>query len=180
VVALLVFEHQMSVQNSLTHAGFAARRMIAYQHGLQKAFKEAQSDEPAYDSVKSVFEGAAQEIVDRLLFYRAAPLPPGITGRDEFRRSFAQGAPRSHAGHALKDLQLDGRLFAQRCSYLIYSEAFSALPETLKARIFDRLQSALESRDPHDRYAYLPADEKQRIHDILIETHPDAKARWKH
>jgi hypothetical protein len=79
----------------------------------------------------------------------------------------------------LKDLRLDGRLFAQRCSYLIYSESFRALPETLKVRVWDRLDAALRSRDPKDRYAYLPAEEKQRIREILIETHPDAQARWK-
>ena len=179
VVALLVFEHQMSVQNSLTHAGFAARRMTDYQHGLQKTFREPESDEPAYDSVKSVFASVAQEVVDRLLFRNAAPLPAGVTGDAAFRKNFAQGAPRSRSGHALKDLKLDGRLFAQRCSYLIYSETFRALPETLKAQILDRLESALRSRDPQDRYAYLPPDEKERIREILIETHPDARARWK-
>ena len=179
VVALLVLEHQMAVQNSLTHAGFAARRMTAYQHGLQKTFKEPESDEPAYDSVKSVFTSSAQEVVDRLLFRHAAPLPAGVTGHPAFVKNFAQGAPRSAAGHALKDLHLDGRLFAQRCSYLIYSESFRALPDTLKRRILDRLDAALRSRDPQDRYAYLPADEKQRIRQILIETHPDAQARWK-
>ena len=179
VVALLVFEHQMSVQNSLTHAGFAARRMTDYQHGLQKTFREPESDEPAYDSVKSVFASVAQEVVDRLLFRNAAPLPAGVTGGAAFRKNFAQGAPRSRSGHALKDLKLDGRLFAQRCSYLIYSETFRALPETLKAQILDRLESALRSRDPQDRYAYLPPDEKERIREILIETHPDARAHWK-
>ena len=178
VVALLVFEHQMAVQNSLTHAGFAVRRMTTYQHGLQKTFKEPETDEPVYDSVKSVFASSAQDVVDRLLFRHAAPLPSGVTGHPDFVMNFARGAPRSAVGHALKDLQLSGRLFAQRCSYLIYSESFRALPATLKVRILDRLDSALRSRDPKDRYAYLPSDEKQRIRDILIETHPDAKARW--
>lgn len=179
VVALLVFEHQMAVQNSLTHAGFAVRRMTTYQHGLQKTFKELETDEPVYDSVKSVFASSAQDVVDRLLFLHAAPLPRGVTGHPDFVKNFARGAPRSAGGHALKDLQLGERLFAQRCSYLIYSESFRALPETLKVRILDRLDSALRSRDPKDRYAYLPSDEKQLIRDILIETHPDAKARWK-
>jgi hypothetical protein len=178
VVALLVVEHQMAVQNSLTHAGFAVRRMTTYQHGLQKTFKEPETDEPVYDSVKSVFASSAQDVVDRLLFRHAAPLPSGVTGHPDFVMNFARGAPRSAVGHALKDLQLSGRLFAQRCSYLIYSESFRALPATLKVRILDRLDSALRSRDPKDRYAYLPSDEKQRIRDILIETHPDAKARW--
>jgi hypothetical protein len=152
--------------------------MIAYQHGLQKAFKEAQSDEPAYDSVKSVFKSSVQDVVDRLLFYQAAPLPEGVTGDEAFRRKFVEGAPRSAAGHALKDFQLRNRIFANRCSYLIYSESFQALPETLKVRVFERLQEALRARDPKDRYAYLSGDEKDRIYEILAATHPDAKRYW--
>ena len=178
VVALLVFEHQMGVQNALTRAGFAARRMIAYQHGLQTSFKEPVTDEPAYDSVKSVFASSVEEVVDRLLFRRAAPLPEGVDGSEAFRKSFAQDAPRSRAGHALKDLQLRGRLFASRCSYLVYSATFRALPAPLKNRILDRLRAALLSRDPKDRYAYLEPEEKARIYEILGETHPDARARW--
>jgi hypothetical protein len=178
VVALLVFEHQLTVQNSLTRAGMMCRKMIVYQHGLQKTFKEPISDEPAYDSVKSVFASAVQDIVDRLLFRNAAPLPEGVTGNETFRKTFTANAPRSKDGHALKDFQLQDRLFAQRCSYLIYSEAFRALPATLKGRVLDRLQAALRSRDPKDRYAYLGDDEKQRIYEILVTTHPDAKARW--
>ena len=178
VVALLVFEHQLTMQNSLTRAGMTCRKMTTYQHGLQKAFKEPITDEPAYDSVKSVFSSAVQDVVDRLLFRKAAPVPEGVTGNEAFRRSFAEKAPRSASGHALKDFQLRDRLFENRCSYMIYSESFRSLPETLKTRILDRLQAALRSRDSNDRYAYLSADEKQQIYDILIETHPDARLRW--
>lgn len=179
VVALLVFEHQMAVQNSLTRAAFAARRMIAYQHGLQQAFKEPLTDEPAYDSVKSVFSSQVQELVDRLLFHGAAPMPEGVVGSEAFRREFARHAPRSRAGHALKDLSLNGRIFAQRCSYLIYSESFRTLPAVFKGQVLARLRAALLSRDPADRYAYLDAGEKERIHEILLETHPDVREAWK-
>ena len=99
-------------------------------------------------------------------------------GDPAFRSALQRHAPRTRSGLALTDLQLDGRLFAQRCSYLIYSEAFRELPVRLKHAILDRLDLALLSRDPTDRYAYLPADERARIREILIETHPDAGARW--
>ena len=178
VVALLVVEHQMAMQNSLTRASFASRRMIAYQHGLQTAFKEPVTDEPKYDSVKSVFASTAEEVVAQLLFRNAAPLPDGVVGDVAFQKRFASNAPRSASGHALKDFQLEDRLFAQRCSFLIYSATFCELPETLKRLIFARLESALQSSDPDDRYAYLPPEEKQRIHQILVETHPDAKRLW--
>ena len=178
IVALLIAEHQMSVQNSFTRAGFAVRRMIDYQHSLQKTFHEPQTDEPAYDSVKSVLNGAVQDVVDRLLFRAAAPLPPGIVGDPAFRAAFTAAAPRSQSGASLRDLQLGDSLFAQRCSYLIYSESFRALPDLLRHRILDRLDSALLARDPADRYAYIPADEKKRIREILLATHAEASARW--
>ena len=178
MAALLVCEHQMAVQNSITHAAFAFRHIIAYQHGLQQAFKEPQTDEPAYDSVRSVLAGAVQEVVDRLLFYNAAVLPDGIVGDPAFRSALQRLAPRTQSGFALTDLQLTGRLFAQRCSYMIYSESFRELPLRLKQAILERLDAALVSRDPADRYSYLPADEKSRIREILMETHADARTHW--
>jgi hypothetical protein len=128
--------------------------------------------------VKSVFASAVDDVVDHLLFRGAAPVPEGVTGDDAFRKVFLQGAPRSDAGHALKDLQLRGRIFANRCSFLIYADAFTALPGQLKGRILDRIYTALHDEDPKGRYAYLEKDEKRRIHSTLVETHPEAKARW--
>ncbi len=178
VVALLVFEHQMGVQNSLTRAAQGCRKMLEYQRSLQKALNDPVTDEPSYDSVKSVFAGAVEDVVDHLLFRNAAPVPDGVSGSADFRRVFTHDAPRSHAGHALKDLRLRERIFENRCSYLIYSESFAALPGQLKNRVLDRIYTALHDDDPRGRYAYLEADEKRRIYDILSETHPDAKARW--
>jgi hypothetical protein len=178
VVALLVFEHQTAMQNALTRAAFATRKMIAYQRGLQKHFKEPETDEPVYDSVKSVFNGSVQDVLDRMLFRREAALPEGVVGSEAFRRAFAAQAQRTPDGLSLRDFDLQSRIFAHRCSYLVYSEMVTALPEPLRARLFSRLKTVLESRDPQDRYAYLPAAEKQRIYEILLATHPEAKRRW--
>lgn len=177
VVALMVIEHQMAVQNSLTRAGFNARRMLAYQKGLQTTFKEPVTDEPAYDSVKSVFNSAVEEVVDHLLFRKEAPMPEGVVGSPAFREAFVQRAVRTAGGLSLRDLRLRDRMFEHRCSYMIYSESFAALPPSLKARIIARLQEVLLGRDKGDRYSYLPAEERQKIFAILRETHPDAK-RW--
>jgi len=178
VVALLILEHQASMQNTLTRAAFAARRMISYQRGLQRTFKEPETDEPAYDSVRSVFNGAAQDIVDRLLFRGAADLPAGVEGGKAFRDAYAAGARRAAAGLSLRDLELKGRLFARRCSPLIYSETFASLPAPLKDVVLDRLRAALEGEDPKSRHAYLPAAERREILEILRETHPEAARRW--
>ncbi len=178
IVALLVFEHQLAMHNSLTRAGHSARRMLEYQRALQKSLGDPFTDEPSYDSVKSVFAGATEDVLDHLLFREAAPLPENIGGGEAFRRAFATEARRSAKGDALKDLSLRGRLFANRCSFLIYSDSFAALPAPLKTRILDGLQAALRDDAPaKSRYAYLEPDEKSRIREILRETLPEAKGR---
>lgn len=178
VVALLVFEHQMAVQNSLTRAAHSTRKMLVYQRSLQKTLGDPETDEPAYDSVKSVINSAVEDVVDHLLFRKAAPLPGGVTGSESFRRIFVERAPRSQAGDALKDFQLRDCIFKNRCSFLIYSEMFAALPAQLSHRILDRLHAALQDNDPRGRYAYIEQEEKRRISEILSETLPAAKARW--
>jgi hypothetical protein len=178
VVALLVMEHQMAMQNSLTAAGQRCRKMLVYQASLLKGFKQPDTDALVYDSVKSVFASAADDVVDTLLFHEAAPVPAGVTGLPAFREDFMKNAPRTGAGHTLKDFQLSDRLFANRCSYLIYSDTFAALPEQLKALIFERLYAALHAPRGDGRYAYLEEDEKKRIYEILIETLLDARAHW--
>lgn len=178
VVALLVLEHQMAMQNSLTRAGHRSRRMLVYQQALQKAAKEPQTDEPTYDSVKSVFASATEDVLDHLLFRGAAPVPEEVKGTPAFRKVFKADARRSQGGDALKDLSLQTRLFANRCSFLIYSPSFTALPVPLKNRILDRLHAVLNGDDPKGRYAYLETDEKRRILEILVETHPEARLRF--
>jgi len=178
IVALLVFEHQLATQNALTQAGFRSRRMLAYQKDLQTAFKEPITEEPAYDSVKSVFASVTRDVLDCLLFKGEATLPDGIEGAPEFQRAFAADARIAADSGSLKDLSLNQRLFKNRCSYLIYSESFLALPKLLKQRIYDGLAAALRAENPDSRYAYLDADERGRIRAILKATHPELGSKW--
>ena len=175
IVALLVFEHQLAVQNALTHASLDCRRMLEYQRTLQRVLKDPFTEEPSYDSVKSVFESTATEVVDALLFKDEAELPEGIEGSAAFQRAFSASAPRTARGFSLKDFHLQGHIFKNRCSYLIYSEAFRSLPHALKARVFARLARALKSAEPDPRYAYLSGEERARIVEILRETHPELR-----
>jgi hypothetical protein len=163
VVALLVFEHQMAVQNSLLKAGQNVRR----------AFAASSSDDLA--KAEALLASSAEDVLDHLLFRNATPLPEGVKGSAAFARAFAADAPRSKQGHALKDLSLRDRLFANRCSFVIHSEQFAALPPQLKDRVLIGLGAALRDDDARGRYAYLEADEKRRILDVLTETLPGAR-----
>ncbi|MCW5555924.1 MAG: hypothetical protein KIS67_27670 [Verrucomicrobiae bacterium] len=176
IVALLVFEHQLAMQNTLTRAGINCRRMLTYQRNLQRELKDPVTDELTYDSVKRVFDSSAKEVVDDLLFKDEALLPEGLAGAKAFQVTFGADARRTDQGDSLKDFHLQGRLFRNRCSYLIYSDSFLALPEALKRRVYERLAHALHPAQPHPQYAYLEAEEKARIAHILKQTHPEFRS----
>jgi len=176
IVALLVLEHQTAMQNSITRAGMNCRRMLEYQEALLRELKETSTNELAYDSVRSVFTGAVQDLVDDLLFYQEAELPDGLAGSPAYQHAFQANARRSAAGQSLKDFLLQGRLFQNRCSYLVYSDSFLALPTQLKQRVYARLEEILNAESPEPRYAYLGKDERVRIANILRETHPEFRS----
>jgi hypothetical protein len=173
ILALLVLEHQTAMQNTITRAGMNCRRMLEYQAALQRELKETSTNELAYESVRSVFAGAVRDIVDDLLFYREAELPAGLQGALAFQRAFQASAPRAANGQTLKDFSLEGRLFQNRCSYLIYSESFLALPAQLKKRVYARLEQLLTGPEAEPRYAHLESAERAQITRILRETHPE-------
>ncbi len=173
IIALLVYEHQLAMQNTLTRASLDCRRMLAYQKNLQQDLKEPVTEELTYDSVKRVFEGTAKDVVDDLLFKGEAQLPQGLEGSAAFQSAFQTGARRDRDGRSLKDFHLRGRLFQNRCSYLIYSDSFLALPDPLKRKIYDRLVRALHPTNPDPQYAYLGGEERARITSILQQTHSE-------
>jgi hypothetical protein len=173
IVALLVLEHQTAMQNSITRAGMNCRRMLDYQQTLQRELKETSTEELAYASVRSVFEGAVREMVDDLLFHGEAALPDGLEGSPAFQFAFQRNSRRSANGQSLKDFSLKGRLFKNRCSYLIYSESFLALPPQLKKRVYARLEQILGADETETRYSYLGSEERARIAAILRDTHPE-------
>lgn len=179
IVALMVFEHQLAMQDAIIQAGFRCRRMMDYQNKLQHDLKEPITDEPTYDSVKSVFASSARDLVDCLLFKDEATLPDGIKGSPAFQRAFQANAKTINGVGSLKDLSLDGHLVKNRCSYLIYTESFLALPKLLKDRVYDLLDKALKSKTPDERYSYLADDERARIVKILRATHPDLAVKWR-
>src|SRR5262245_37601604 len=153
------------MQNTIIRAGMNCRRMLEYQKALQRDLKETSTEELAYDSVRSVFAGAVRDLVDDLLFFEEAALPSGLAAAPGFQQAFQKNAPRTKDGKSLKDFSLQGHLFRNRCSYLIYSESFLALPPELKKRVYARLAEVLKAKEPDARYSYLDAKERGRIRD---------------
>lgn len=157
IVALLVLEHQARMANLITRIGWEARLGADAERTL---------------------ESAASEFVDYLLFIDEEPLPGPIVGTTAFTRTFAAQGPRDRRGRSLRDLDLETRLLRYRCSYMIYSDTFDALPEAARDAIYSRLWDVLTGRETDPRYARLSRDDREAILEILRETKPHLPAHW--
>jgi len=179
IVSLMVLEHQCTMHNLLTGAAKSTREAMARQHGLQEAFNEPLTDEPQ-GSALSVVNGQAEKILKHLLFTEEYALQDhGVEGAPAFQEAFRSNRHETKEGRSLKDFQLLTRLFKHRCSYMIYSKSFEALPLQLKKAFYTQLWDVLEGRNGKPEYANLSTSEREHIKEILLETKPEAGVYWK-
>ena len=151
IVALLVFNHQVRMMNLLTRLGWQAR--IAAHEGR----------------AASTLEGQASELVDYMLFVDEAPIDR-VRGTSGFVERFSKRGPRDGKGRSLRDLDLRTRLMRYPCSYMIYSDAFDALPAAARDLVYGRLKTILSGAERAPKYSRLAAAERQAILEILRET----------
>lgn len=151
IVALLVFDHQMRMMNLLTRLGWEAR-ILEDEGGNGAALNDVVS-----------------ETVDYMLFVDEAVLE-GARGTSGFAERFGALGPRDRKGRSLRDLDLQHRLFRYPCSYMIYSEAFDALPQTARNAVYSRLLEVLSGEDTSAKYRHLSPSDRLAILEILRET----------
>ena len=135
VAALMVFDHQGHAMNLLTRLGWESR--IAAADGRP-------------DFSTGELRALARETADYLAFGGEAPLAAPVRGVSDFTRTFSSGGPRDRRGRSLRELDLQTRLFKYRCSYMIYSPAFDALPAPAKTAVLARLREVITDRDTMD------------------------------
>jgi hypothetical protein len=126
VVALMVLEHQARAMNFITYLGWETRAGV---------------NDARIDAI-------ARELVSYFTFADEAPLPAPVQGSSAFASRFTAEGRRDSKGRSLRDLELSHRLMRYRCSYMIDTAAFDALPERAKTAVVDRLVPALRERDP--------------------------------
>jgi predicted RecB family nuclease len=96
-----------------------------------------------------------------------------IKGTSGFTEEFAKRGPHDVQRRSLRDFDLKRRLFAYPCSYVIYSEAFEALPAAVKDYILRRLWEVLSGKDTSKEFAHLSAADRQAVLEILRATKPN-------
>ena len=132
IAALLVFDHQGYAINLLTRLGWETRFAAA---------------EGRLDFTKGDLGDMLKETVDYFLFAGETPLASPVQPGSAFAKSFSSTGPRDHRGRSLRELDLQTRLFKYRCSYMIYSPAFDALPAAAKDAVLARLRELVTDRD---------------------------------
>ena len=79
----------------------------------------------------------------------------------------------------MRDLDLQTRMFKFPCSYLIYSEAFNALPVPALDYVKSRLGEIFSGKDSSKEYAHLTAADRGALREILAATWKGAPEKWK-
>jgi hypothetical protein len=126
VLALMVLEHQARAMNLITWLGWETRIGVS----------DARLD--------TIVRG----LVDYFTFADEAPLPSPVEGSSAFAARFAAAGRRDARGRSLRDFDLTRRLFRYRCSYMVDSAAFDALPDRAKRAVAAQMASVLRERDP--------------------------------
>ena len=158
ISSLLVFDHQMHAINLLTRLNWEAR--VASAEG-----RAAASD--------AAVRGLAGELAEYLLFTGEAPPSAPLTPIAAFARHLEATTPKDRRGRSFAQLDLVNRLLRYPCSYMIYSEAFDALPAPVKAAVYARMVEILSAAASPTDYRALKPEDRIAILEILRDTKPD-------
>lgn len=177
IVALMVLEHQVLVHNRIARASFAVREALHYETMLNEALKNPQGTR--LESTTRRIQSAGDRLVESLLFSGEAKITEPIKGTSGYAEIFAKNAPRDPNGRSLFDLDLNARMFQYPCSYLVYSEAFNALPADMKSYVWQKLWDVLNGKDTTGKFAHLTESDRQAIVEILRATNSDLPDYWR-
>lgn len=173
IVALLAFDHQMRGMNLVARIGWEAR---------VGAFQKQQAGGPGFRAPNAAadapiaLDDAARELVDYFLFVDEAAFTGPIRGSSGFAERFeAEGRP-DRRGRSLRQLDLNTRLLRYPCSYLIYTDAFDALPPDAKSAIYQRMWRVLSGQETDPRYLRLSDGDRRAVIEILRDTKQDLPA----
>jgi hypothetical protein len=149
VVALLVLQHQVTVQNLLTRANFEARKKTREQ-----------------------LHGDLDDLAKAMMFGDAAPYSDTIRGNSGFDVWFQKQGIRDAQGRSLRDLDLKTRLLRYPLSYLVYTASFDELPDYARDYVFGQFALVLRGRDPSATYAFMSEADRRDTLAILSATKP--------
>jgi hypothetical protein len=170
IVALLIFEHQVFIEDIITRANYKARTLVARANDGQSADALAWDELPA--QARPIVKAMLDPLVKALLLVDATTFPGKVTGNSGFDKWFQSQGPRDTQGRSLRELDLKTHLFRYHLSYMIYSHGFEGLPGYAKEYVYRRVADVLSGRDQSAPYIRISPEDRATTLQILTATKP--------
>ena len=174
IVALLVLAHQTRVHNLITITAQTAAEALEEQGFLRLTRGVDIGPAELTETAANRIDSAVEALVRGMLFYRAEPIGE-VAGTSSFSDDFEARGPRDSLGRSLRDFSLDGGLFEYPLSFLVYSDAWDALPAVARGRAWTRIREILSGEDDPE-FPLLTAPRREAILEILRDTKPEFAA----
>lgn len=171
IVALMVLEHQTQMHNAIAAANYETRQAVHQSNQMNELLDRP--EDHVSESAQRRIASSADRVLRYLLFSEEFQLTDRVSGSTSYAKDFAARGLKDSGGRSLRDFDLETRLFKYPCSYLIYSDAFSGLPDEVRRQVLSRLTDILEGRDDSPAFAHLTEDMRRDILQILRETMPE-------
>ena len=171
IVALLVFEHQVYIEDIITRANYKSRTLVPRANDGQPADNLSWDELPT--KAKVMVKAMLEPLTKALALVDSTQLTGKISGNSGFDRWFQAQGPRGPHGHSLRELDLSKRVFRYPLSYMIYSVGFDGLPGYAKEYVYRRLAEILSGRDQSAPYSRISAADRATALQILTATKPD-------
>ena len=168
IVALMVLEHQTQMHNLITRLNYETKLALHNQQVMDEALQR-KPDELS-DSTRRRIERAADDLLRYMLFVGEARWQSPISGTTAFAKEFSAVGQRDKQGRSLRDLDLQKKLFRYPCSYLIYSEAFDALPKPALDHLYKQLWLALTGQIKDKELMAIAPEDRIAVLEILRQT----------
>jgi hypothetical protein len=171
IVALMVLEHQITIENQISYIRFKAPAVLS-RRGMEDALA-ASSWDVLPRAAQQVLQPMMDELVERLVLLDAAEFASAISGSQAFIDGFTARGPVDGAGRSLRDLDLKERLFRYPASYLIYTESFAAMPAFAKDYVYRRLARYLAGDVSLAGESQYSRQDRRAALEILAATQPE-------
>lgn len=170
IVALMVLEHQTRVHNLITRANYESRQ-ATYLDGSMNVALGRPSDFVS-ESTQRRIASVGEALVGGLLFADEVELSSPIEGSSDFDREFQTRGPVDAKGRSFYQFDLKRRMFRYPCSFLILSEHFEGLPESVGDYVRNRFRDILSGKSKPPPGVRLSKSEMETIRIMLTEFKP--------
>jgi hypothetical protein len=176
IVALMILAHQTHLHDLISRVNWETRLALDQQASMNKAL--GVPADTRSDSTRHRIYNAVETLLRYMLFSDETRLEAPVQGTSTFTKEFAAAGPKDSTGRSLRDLDLNRRMFRYPCSFLIYSEAFDALPKPALDYFYRRLWDVLTGKDKDEAFATLTRSDREAILSILRQTKADLPSYW--